>query len=249
MSEGTFTKEELRQRVIYSMLLPAARLARAFGMPLKELRGWLDAAYFQELRGQGLTQREIAEVLQVSERTAVSLSRNLREAFLRPELSHNLTLRIEFILGAEAMGEGRLGQVLPEVAPEVVRAALDDLIAQGRVREVRGRTVKYEPAAPVRRLARDSWMDRIGALNSLGDNLANAVYGRFFRSEPRAFARTLTFRGNRVLFDDLTKFYEEVVLPGLRSLHVNNEDGDAVEAAQVSLCWAPYEYMNDLEEP
>ncbi len=248
MTQEKFTKQELRQRVVYSMLLPGVRLARVFGMSLKELRSWLDAAYFQELRAQGLTQREIAEVLGVSERTTVSLSRHLREAFLRPEVAHNLPLRIEFMLGAEAMGEGRLGQVLPEVAPAAIRAALDELIAQGRLKEVRGRTVKYAPASPVRRLARDSWMDRIGALNSFADNLSNAVYGRFFRAEPRAFARTLTFRGDKVLFDDLARFYEEVVLPGLRSLHVTNDDGDAVEAAQVSLCWAPYDYMNDLEE-
>lgn len=248
MSEERFNTEELRQRVVYSMLLPAVRLARVFGMSLKELRGWLDAAYFQELRAQGLTQREIAAVLQVSERTAVKLSKDLREAFLRPEVAHSLPLRIEFMLGAEAMGEARLQQVMPEVDPAAIRAALEELVGQGRVKEVRGRTVKFAPSSPVRRLLRDSWMDRIGALNSFGDNLSNAVYGRFFQSEKRAFARTLTFRGDKALFDELASFYADVVLPGLRALHVTNDDGDAVEAAQVSLCWAPYEYINDLEE-
>lgn len=243
---------ELQQRVIYTMLAPAARLAAAFGVSLKDLRGLLDTAYFQALRADGLTHREIADALSVSERTTVKLSRQAREQFIAQAIVHSLPRRIEFMLGAEPMGAGRISQLLPEVDEADVQAALAQLIEARRVVEVPGRTLKFAPADEVRSLPRDTWMARVGGLNSFAENLTNAVYGRFFRQEPRTFARTLTFRGGPALFEALDDFYQQTLLPGLRALHRVREVDDAaendLEAAQVSLCWAPYEYMDQQKD-
>lgn len=244
--EEQVTDEELRRRVVHVMLRPAARLGRAFGISLKELRAGLDMAYYYELVDMGLTQREVADRLGVSERTAGKLARQLRERFLQPELQHNLPRRIEFMLGTTPMGEGRLCQVMPETDPEHVKAAIAELLAQRRIREIPGRRPKYEPSSPVRRLPRDTWMDRVGALASFSENLTNAVFGRFFRTERRAFARTVTFRGRPEVFERLAALYEERVLPELEAISL---EGDAAEhsdseAVQMSICWAPYEYMD-----
>ncbi|MEL6178183.1 MAG: hypothetical protein AAFS10_04475 [Myxococcota bacterium] len=246
MNNENIPKNELEQRVIYALLLPAVRLAHAFGVSLKDLRSWVDTAYFHELRSTGLTHQEIADALRVSKRTAVNLSRQAREQFIGPNIHHNLPRRIEFMLGAEPMGQGRVHQLLPEAELEDVQVALRELLEQGRIRELPGRTLKYEPAASVRSLPRDTWMARIGGLNSFSENLTNAVFGRFFRHEPRTFARTLTFRGRPGVFRELTDFYTHRILPGLQSMHV--ETTDQTEPAQVSLCWAPYEYMNPEPE-
>ena len=240
-------RNELKQRVLYAMLLPAVRLAHAFGVSLKDLRGLVDSAYFQELRSAGLTHQEIAAALQVSKRTAVNLSRQTREQFIGPRIHHNLPRRIEFMLGAEPMGEGRVHQLLSEVELEDVRQALVELLEQGRIREVPGRTLKYEPAATVRSLPRDTWMARIGGLNSFTENFTNAVFGRFFRDEPRTFARTLTFRGGPRVFEALADFYQDNILPGLQAMQAEDREQDS-EPAQVSLCWAPYEYMNPEQD-
>lgn len=243
---------ELQRRVMFSLLSPVVRMARLFGVPLKELTGWVEAAYFQELRAQGLTLKEIGGALAVSERTAVNLSKKLRERFLLPEHEHNLPRRVEFLLGVRPMGEARIKQLMPEVEPDEVDRVLETLRKQGRIKEVPGRTLKYALAQPVVRLPRDTWMARVGALNSFAENLTNAVYGRFFRREPRAFARTVTFQGKPEAYERLGAFYEEVMLPQLRELMADvetEEDGQSEEhegqAVQVSLCWAPYEYTRD----
>jgi hypothetical protein len=242
---------ELQRRVLFSLLSPVVRMARLFRVPVKELTGWVEAAYFQELRAQGLTLKEIGGALGVSERTAVNLSKKLRDRFLLPEHEHNLPRRIEFLLGVRAMGEGRIKQLLPEVDPREIDLSLAALLQKGRIKEVQGRTLKYALAQPVVRLPRDTWMARVGALNSFAENLTNAVYGRFFRREPRAFARTVTFQGSPEVYQRLGAFYEEVMLPQLRAMMAEaktQEEGDQPEqnqAVQVSLCWAPYEYTRD----
>lgn len=251
--------EELQRRVIFSMLLPAVRLARLFGLPLKELSKWLETAYFHELRtnGQEQTLREIAGALSVSERTAAKLSKQLRERFMLPETQHNLVRRIEFLLGTEAMSEARLLQLIPDAEPKDIRQTLSGLREQGRLREVVGRTVKLELTRAVHRLPRDTWIARVGALNSFAENLTNATFGRFFRDESRAFARTVTFHAEPGTFDWLPEFYETEIVPGLKARMRNSgavqaDDASAElsnptsssEAVQLSLCWAPYQYTD-----
>jgi hypothetical protein len=230
------------------MALAAVKLARRFGMPLKELTDWVETAYFREVRAQGKTLKEAGDVLGVSQRTAVRLSKQLRESFFfLPEAHHNLQRRIEFMLGAQAMGAARVKQVLPDIDPEQVEEALASLLAQGRVAEVSGRTLMYRSVADVRRLPRDTWMERIGGLNSFVENLASATYGRFFAREERAFARTVSFPMSPQDLARLRALYEDQVRPALEQLGAEaDQHGDGVPM-QLSLCWAPYEYLQVLD--
>ena len=127
-NEGDITAKELEKRVIYSLLKAAVRLSRVFGVPLKELVYWVETAYFRELRATGKTLKETSEALSVSQRTAVRLSKQLRESFFRPEVTHSLPLRIEFMLWARPMGEARIVQVLPDADEAQVREALETLL-------------------------------------------------------------------------------------------------------------------------
>ena len=108
------SNEELQQRVIYSLVTSAVKLARAFGLPLKDLLRAVETAYFREVRDGGATLADTAHALGVSQRTAVRLSKQLREAFLLPEISHNLPRRIEVMLATRPMGLARLVQLLPQ---------------------------------------------------------------------------------------------------------------------------------------
>lgn len=247
--EGNISDSELQRRVVYSLLMSAVKLARVFGMPLKELTGWVETAYFREVRAQGLTLREASEALDVSHRTAVRLSKQLRESFFfLPEASHNLQRRVEFMLGPQAMSAARIRQVLPDVDAEQVDQVLAELLKQGRVREVPGRTLMYQSVGSVRRLPRDTWMARIGALNSFVENLAGATYGRFFHQEPRAFARTVSFPVAPEDFERLQRLYEEQLRPTLEELGQGAEGNDDSVPMQLSLCWAPYEYLQESND-
>ena len=126
-----------------------------------------------------------------------------------------------------------------------VEAALDVLLSRGRIRERVGRTLMYETVESVRRLPRDTWMARIGGLNSFVENLTHATFGRLFRREPRAFARTVSFQVPPGAVNELDKLYEELLLPRLREITEQAEECESGEPMQLSLCWAPYEYLKE----
>ena len=120
-----------------------------------------------------------------------------------------------------------------------------DLEAQ--IREVKGRTLMYEVVTDLRRLPRDTWMARVGALNSFLENLANTAYGRFFKAEPLSFARTLSFSMRRDDVEGLGAVYEKRILPAVQDLNEQADEADDAEQMQMSVCWAPYEYLASKE--
>jgi len=209
--EDALPADELEQRVLFSLLRPAVALAAAFNVPLKEVARQVEVAYFEHLRQEGLTLQETSDLLDINVRTAKRLSQQLKVKFLRPELEHNLPVKLEFMLRAEPMSLARLNQVLREVPEDDVREAIQRLIAEGRIVEEDGRTPTLHVVKSVNSLVRDTWLARIGGLNSLLENLADVTWGRFFDADPRTFARTLTFHVRpeqlgalQCAFDDLT---------------------------------------------
>lgn len=241
-------RDELVARVLYELLGPAARIAAEFGVPARELVRLLENAHFREVRRRSPTLRDAAERLGISARTAERLSKQSRETFVLPELEHHLPRRIEFLLAAAPMSAARLVQVLRDVEESDVLQALDVLIADGRVNSSGDRTVTYQPAKGVRSLPRDTWTARVGALGSFGENLSNAVWGRFFANDPASFARTLSFRVSRSAMSQLAEWYSEHVLAEVVRWSTEAEstaESDTV-AMQLSLCWAPYEAMAQI---
>ncbi len=240
---------ELARRVIYALVRPTVRIAAVFDMPLKELAALVEMAYFHELRARGLTLKETGEALSVSQRKAVRLATQLRENFLQPELEHNLPRRIEFMLWSQPMSEAQLRRVLRGVDGESVRKALDELLAGGRIEPRAGsRVVSFEPVSALRKLPRDTWMQRVGGLTSFAENLADAAFGRFFKEEPRTFARTLTFEVPQGAAEALQAWYEDEVLTKIIALNKSAEQVEERESIQLSLCWAPYEYIRSEGE-
>ncbi len=241
---GEISDKELRKRVIYSLLKSSVKLARVFGVPLKELVSWLETAYFHEIRSTGVTLKETSDLLGVSQRTTVRLSKQLRESFFLPEIVHSIPRQIEFMLWSRPMGIARIKQVLPNLEAKDIEEAVAELLRTGRIKERHGRTLMYEAVSNVRRLPRDNWMAQIGGLNSFVDTLTNATYGRFFKKEQRAFARTASFPVPRGQVELLGKLYEDVILPRLTEISKDGEQCEDGEPMQLSLAWAPYDYLN-----
>jgi hypothetical protein len=232
-------EEEVQQRVIYSLLGPCVALAAEFDVPLEELVGWVRVAYFQHLRDRGLTLREASDKLGVSTRTSKRLSQALKVSFLRPEIEHNLPVRIEFMLRAQPMSAARMAQVIHDVSPERVHAALDQLVAEERIVPQRGRTTTYAVVRSVNSLVRDDWLARIGGLNSLLGNVKDTVLGRFFRRDAASMARTLSFRlaregGLDALQVAFGTFVERIAL-------LEQEAGEDAEPFRLSVVLAPYD--------
>ena len=240
--------DELRMRVIYSILGPAAKLARRFMVSLKELTSLFEMACYHELKRASLTLDESAEKLGISRRKVAQLSKRLKTNFFQPEQRHGLPRRIEYMLWAGAMTQGRIRQALPEHDAAAVDEALDELVRQERVNLVQEEpTRKYAvPEAEFRLYQRD-WMARIDGLNNLLANLTDAVVGRFFDGDERSFARTLNFRIRREDVEQLEEMYEQEIWDRLVRLEKKAEEADDDEVLEMSLSaiWAP----SELAEP
>jgi hypothetical protein len=128
-----------------------------------------------------------------------------------------------------------------------VDQAIQRLVETGRVSVTApegGRTPILKPSTAVQSLVRDTWLARIGALNSFVSSLADAVYGRFIETSPRAFARTLNFLVREEDGKELERFFGETLVPFMTALDQRAAGGDGkAESFRLSICWAPYESM------
>ena len=152
---------------------------------------------------------------------------------------HELPARIEFMLWAEPLSRKRIKQYLSSSNEDAVDDAIDLLVEQGRIREVDGRTTTFEVVTNEQRLVRDDLMARIDALNTLLGNVTDAVFGRFFQKDEKAFARSLQFRVRAEDLPRLKALYEEHVWRELSALdEAARQDPNAISMG-ATLCWAP----------
>lgn len=236
------SRAEMAGRVIYSLLGPAVRLARTFSISLKDVGVWLELAYFRELRTDGMTLTEIGERLGVSRRKAANLSRMLKENFFAPEREQELSRRIEFMVWADPMSRARLHQTLDSPSGDI-EEALEKLLDEGRIVASDGRSDTFKIARGESRLVKDSWLNKIDALNHLLSTVTNAVYARFFEGEEKALARNLQLRVRPEDLGQLRELYEEHIWPTLRDLDARAKGDRHSIPMDVSVAWAPNKYV------
>jgi len=243
-------QKELERRLVHALARLVGRFAGAFSLPLGELVDLVQAAQLQVLRERGLTLGEIGRRMDVSERHAKRLLKQLRESFLDTERTYDLPVRIEFMLWAQPMSRARLRRVMKDEPGEIDRAIVR-LIADGRIAEGTGKTPLLRPTAAVQSLVRDTWLMRIGALNSFLASLGDAIYGRFLSGSTRSFARTLNFLVRPEHEPLLQRFFEDTLVPFATRLdeEAHAASGEAAgEPFRLSICWAPYEWMTRAVE-
>lgn len=250
-SGSDIDERELERRLVHAMARLVTRFAAAFEMPLAELVDLVQAAHLQTLRERGFTLGEIGRRMDVSERHAKRLLKQLRESFLDTERSYDLPVRIELMLWAQPMTAGRIKQLLRD-EPVAVEQAIARLVETGRVTEGPGRTPLLHTTTAVQSLVRDTWLARIGALNSFVASLGDAVYGRFIEGSGAAFARTLSFLVRPEDGAELQRFFSEQLVPFMTALDSRAQEaagaGQPGEAYRLSICWAPFEAMTRAVE-
>lgn len=243
------TRAELVQRLVYSLLLPAVRMALAHGLPLKELMRLGELAAYHEARRRDLTNAEIAERLDVSIRKVAELSRRLKENFLAPDTRHGLPRRIEFMLWGEPASLARIKQAFADEAEADVEAAVASLEAQGRIRKVEGRTERYERVRSQAVLVNDQLLARIDGLDNLLGNVADVVHSRFLEaSPPESFARTLSLRVRRSDLPRLRALYDDILWEVLQRLDEDARSSEDPETMSLSILWAPHARLQALLE-
>ena len=145
-SEQDIDRKELERRLVHALARLVGRFAGAFSLPLGDLVDLVQGAQLQVLRERGLTLADIGRRMDISERHAKRLLKQLRESFLDTERSYDLPLRIEFMLWAQPMSRARLKRVMKDEAA-AIDEALERLLSDGRVAEGTGRTPLLKPTA------------------------------------------------------------------------------------------------------
>ena len=234
--------EELRIRVLYAFIQASAELNALFGGGLKTFERLSHMAAFHVLRRRRIDLNDIATLLGVSRRKVDQLSRLLKdhffEQFIVPEDGEALQRRIEFILWAQSISLSRLKQVLPDEELTEIEAALDALICADRIVLKEG---KYSITTPERRLVRDDWLARVGGLTHQLSTVSKAAFGRFFKNDERAFARTVSLRVHRDRLNALETLYRDEIWPLLATLDAECSECPETESVPISfsVCWAP----------
>jgi len=235
------TDSNLPTRVVFAALRPAVRLANTFGVSLKDVKRFAELAYYQDAKRRGMKMREMSEALGISMSKVGLLSKQLKEHFLEPELEHGVARQILTLLWAAPLTEIRLAQALPDFDGSAVEHALNDLVTEGRVRRVSGRTDTFELTSGSQRLDNTPWMARIDGLNTLLDSVTQTVESRFERNDTRAFVRNLAFRVRPQDLPRLQEHYEKNLFPLVVELdEAVEQDTDSVPI-RLSIFWSPTE--------
>jgi len=249
MDQPTPGPRELGERVIYALLRPAARLALAFGVPVKDVGEWLQMAYFHEARARGLLLKKVAAILDVSPRKAALLSKQLKHNFLDVEAEVALPRRVEFLLWAGPLSAARIKQALRD-DERAIDKALKKLVADGRVKLEPGATPRYAVVRSEFRLVDEAgWLSRLDGLDTLLGSVANAAFARFFggaRDKARSFARTAGLRVREADLARLQQLYSEMLWPALVALDEAAKGDEAAHSIEVSLLWGPVGALDEV---
>lgn len=240
---------DLLPRLTFAALRPAARLAVRGGFALRDIKKYMELAYYQEARRRGLKMKEIADLMSISMAKVGQLSKELKEHFLEPELEHGVPRQILSLLWAAPLSEARVIQALPEFEAPEVTSALRQLVEQGRVRVIEGRTETYGLAASLQRLDMEPWMAKVDGLNTLLESTSQAVRARFFDEDDRAMVRNVAFRVRPADIEKLKKHYEEHLFPLICDLDDAGVADDESVPIRLSILWAPdQQESNDENE-
>lgn len=240
-------EKEIAERVLYALLGPPAKIARVFSFPLNVVRERFEMAYYHETKRQDMKMKEVAELMDVSMSKVALLSRALKENFGSSE-ELELTRRIEFMLWVGPLSLAKIKQVLPNATKKQINAAIRELLAEKRIKKIRrDQTTVYQLEIDVDRRVWDSWLAKIDGLNNVLRNVTDAVFARFFTDESAAFARTLTFRIKREDVPRLKQFYEQELFKFIQELDAETEGDEDALPINLSLFWAPYDFLDQQE--
>jgi DNA-binding MarR family transcriptional regulator len=196
----------LPARLVFSLCKAAARVATSARMPMAELLGLMELAYFEEVRRQHPRELgSVAEQLGLSLRSVGTLHRRLKEAFFAAERSFAPARRLTALLVAGPRSLAELTAAAPELEPAQVRRALRELEARGWVTRSGGR---YALVARLRSYVDEQLSARIDALNNQMEIIASSVWARFVEGVDTAIGRSWVFAART---PDLQPFIDQTV--------------------------------------
>ncbi len=182
---------ELNRRLVFSLLRPAAQLARRLRMPLKTLEELCRLAYFEQMRRSGETaQADVARMMDKSLRTIGSLEKQYRGEFLAPETEVEFSRRVEAAFDGGPTTLDAVVEHLGLPRPQVEQAVAALMLA-GRITRLDDGTLAQDRRFVS--LVRGDMKARVDGLNHQLDIVTAAVSSLFLEPKQPAVARALSF--------------------------------------------------------
>lgn len=232
----------LTERVIFGTLEPAARLSARLGLPLRRVKQLTELAYYREARRLGLKMSQIQELMSVGFSKVGTLSREWKQFGALSGAEVGLQRRVLLLLWSSPLTLSHLASAFPDSEFAEVEAVVAQMVEQGQLVEVPGRTLRYKVARNHNLLLRDDLLVRLNALQSLLGAVSQVVEARFFgragSTEDPSFARTLNFRARRQDLEKLERFYRESLFPLIEELDgaVEADEEDSIPI-KLALVW------------
>lgn len=195
-----------QNRLVYSLLKPAASMAARFHVPMRTLAELLRLSYFEVLRREGLSQAAIGERLGQTARHMRTLASKLKSDFFAAEREIGLVREVESEIARSSPALRALQAALAGWTSGDVEQALGTLLAEGRVVRDKGR-FKIAPRYSV--LSSDKFHHRVDALNHFLAGVTRAVAQRLlFEERDRAMLKTISFVARPARLEELLRTLE-----------------------------------------
>jgi hypothetical protein len=231
---------EHKQRVVYSLLRAAARVALRLRLPLSKLEDLLEMAYFKEARErQDLKLDAIALLFGKSLRTVSTLHQRFRGDFFAPEREVALRRAIAALIDHAPADLARLHAAFPEVELSALQSALDDLVRDAILVPV-GEMWHRNPDAH-EFLGKDA-KARIDGLNRQMDILAETVWQGFIEGSDQGLARSYVFESNerdwRALLEAVQQLVRERAVAADRAVEEARAGAETAPGQRVGFTFA-----------
>jgi hypothetical protein len=194
---------------------------------------------------------QIQAVMSVGFSKVGTLSREWKEYGALTGSAVGVQRRVLLLLWGAPLTLRQVAVGFPELSLDQVEAALAEMVAQGQLSVVPGRTERYTVARNHNQLMRDDLLVRLNALQSLFESVAQVVEARFFGRgvEEPAFARTVNFRARRADLEKLDRFYKEALFPLIEELDgaVGAGEADSVPL-KLTLLWVRDAAMDEASQ-
>jgi hypothetical protein len=195
-----------QNRLVYSLLKPAVSMAARFHVPMRTLAELSRLNYFEVLRREGLSQAAIGERLGQTARHMRTLASKLKGDFFAAEREIGRVRDVESEVARSNPTRKALYASLPAWSPAEIDAALDTLLAEGRV--VRGKS-RLEIAPRYLVLSSNKFHHRIDALNHFLEGVTRAIAQRLiFEEREQAMVKTISFVARPAKFEELLRSLE-----------------------------------------
>ena len=217
---------EFGYRLVFSALKLAIKLALQFEMSIKKIHELTEMAYFEELRKQNKTLKEIADILQITPRTAANYHNKFKSDFFVPENIDGLAYRIETALyEKKKLPLSDIEQLFHEEEPQAVSSALKKLIKNECIELELG---MYKRSQKHNILLQDEFDSKIAGFNNQINTIYETVWNRIVNNDKEnSMARTFKFESNttqvKIMNSAVIEFLRDAVITSEKNVLQQND--------------------------